>query len=337
MSRLKQYHLNPETLMYEVVKVSHKSRLLRTVLVLLGGFACFALYFWLYTSVLGLETPKTAILRRQNAAWSSKIELLNREMDRNESALKDLEVRGDDIYRSIFGMNKIPEEVLNAGFGGVNRYAYLDGLSGSSLLRSAAVRLDVLTKQAYVQSKAYDEVANMSRHAGELASCIPAIPPVVPDKSKYRASSPFGGRADPISGRYAFHEGFDFAMKRGSPVYATGDGIVESVTFQFFGYGNMVTIDHGFGYKTRYAHLNSISVVEGMKIKRGECIGEVGNTGKTTGPHLHYEVHYRGNPVNPANFFDLDMSVAEYETMVKNKEEDSQAQLRPSFRLSTNR
>ena len=177
----------------------------------------------------------------------------------------------------------------------------------------------------------------MSRHAGELASSIPAIPPVVPDKSKYRASSPFGGRADPISGRYAFHEGFDFAMKRGSPVYATGDGVVESVTFQFFGYGNMVTIDHGFGYKTRYAHLNSISVVEGMKIKRGECIGEVGNTGKTTGPHLHYEVHYRGNPVNPANFFDLDMSVAEYETMVKNKEEDSQAQLRPSFRLSTNR
>mgnify|MGYP004678073941 FL=1 len=156
-----------------------------------------------------------------------------------------------------------------------------------------------------------------------MASCIPAIPPVLPDKSKYRISSTFGYRSDPISGVSKMHTGFDFACKPGNPVYASGDGVVSSVSFDLFNYGNSVVIDHGFGYKTRYAHLKTIFVAEGMKLKRGECIGESGNSGKSTGPHLHYEVIYRGRFVNPVNYFDLEMPVEEYASMVKNTAKES--------------
>jgi murein DD-endopeptidase MepM/ murein hydrolase activator NlpD len=150
-----------------------------------------------------------------------------------------------------------------------------------------------------------------------MASCIPAIPPINPDKRKYRLSSPFGYRSDPFSGRSTLHRGVDFSMKPGNPIYATGDGVVESVSFEFFGYGNSVVIDHGFGYKTRYAHMKTISVAEGMPVKRGECLGQSGNSGKSSGPHLHYEVLYKGRPVNPYNYYDLDMTPEEYATMVQ--------------------
>ena len=169
-----------------------------------------------------------------------------------------------------------------------------------------------------------------------MASCIPAIPPVNPDKRKYRLSSTFGYRKDPFSGRSTFHKGVDFALKPGNPIYATGDGVVESVSFVFFGYGNSVLIDHGFGYKTRYAHLKSIGVVEGMKVKRGECIGESGNSGKSSGPHLHYEVIYKGRPVNPYNYYDLTMSPEEYSTMVESTADMSgRITLHPSHQKKT--
>ncbi len=273
------------------------------------------LYFWLYSSVFGFESPKTLILKKQNAQWCSKIEIMNRQLDQYDEALKSLQMRDNDIYRSIFGMEEIPTEVRNAGFGGVNRYEIYEE---DSLLKGTAIRLDVLTKKSYVQSRSFDEVALLSKRAGDMASCIPAIPPVNPDKEKYRLSSSFGYRSDPFSGRTARHTGVDFAMKSGNPVYATGDGVVESVKFEFFGYGNHVLIDHGFGYKTRYAHLKSIALVEGMKVKRGECIGLSGNSGKSSGPHLHYEVLYKNNYVNPANYYDLTITPEEYATMVQN-------------------
>ena len=178
-------------------------------------------------------------------------------------------------------------------------------------------RLDKLTKKAYVQSKSFDDVALLSKRAGDMASCIPAIPPINPDPKKYRISSTFGYRSDPISHRTTKHNGIDFAMKPGNPVYTTGDGVVESVKFELFGYGNSIIIDHGFGYKTRYAHMKSIVVTEGMSLKRGECIGYSGNSGKSTGAHLHYEVLYRGNAVNPYNYFDLSITPEEYATMVQ--------------------
>ena len=333
MSKSKNYTFNDRTLMYEIRKRSRMSQVFKSATIFALSLGMAVLYFWLYTSVFGLELPKTVLLKKQNAEWCSKMEVMNRQLDSYEDALASLQMRDDDIYRSIFGMHEIPAEVRNAGFGGVNRYAYLDDMDQGGLLKSTTVRMDVLTKKSYVQSKSFDEVAQLSRRAGDMASCIPAIPPINPDPSKYRLSSGFGYRVDPVYGRAARHAGVDFAMDSGNPIYSTGDGVVESVKFEFFGYGNHVVIDHGFGYKTRYAHLRNIGVVEGMKVKRGECIGESGNSGKSTGPHLHYEVIYKDSPVNPSNYYDLSITPDEYATMVQNTADMSEKMtLHPSHR-----
>ena len=318
MSKSKKYIFNTRTLEYEVTKRSKTVQIFKSAAVFALSLGLAVGYFWIYTSVLGFELPKTALLKKKNAEWSSKMEVMNRQLDNYEDALTSFQMRDDDIYRSIFGMHEIPAEVRNAGFGGVNRYAHYDGLDQNGLLKSTAIRLDVLTKKTYVQSKSFDEVSLLSKRAGDMASCIPAIPPVNTDKRKYRLSSGFGYRTDPVYGRTALHAGVDFAMDPGNPIYATGDGVVESVKFEFFGYGNNIVIDHGFGYKTRYAHLKTVGVVEGMKVKRGECIGESGNSGKSTGPHLHYEVIYRDRPVNPSNYYDLTITPEEFATMVQN-------------------
>lgn len=333
MSKFRKYSFNPETLMYELREVSRRTIFAKATLVFLGSVALAVLYIFLYTSVFGQELPKMTILRRNNAKWVSRMEVLGRRLDGYESTLRALEARNDDIYRSIFGMSEIPDEVRHSGFGGLNRYDYLsDAQAGSPLLKTA-VRLDHLTKEAYVQSKSFDEVATLSKRAGDMASCIPAIPPFSPEKGKYTLSSPFGYRSDPISGETRYHDGQDFAMKPGTPVYTTGDGVVEYVKFSFTGYGNEVLIDHGFGYKTRYAHMSIVSVAEGMKLKRGDCIGESGNSGKSTGPHLHYEVLYRGERVNPMNYLDMDMSVQEYASMVRKRSDDTKELLQQSFRV----
>ena len=250
MSSFKKYKLNPETLLYEIEKVSAKSRVLKSVMLVAASAALSLVYLWLFTSVLGLELPKTVMLKKANARWLSRMELMNRQMDICDETLQGLGMRDDEIYRNIFGMNEIPQEVRNAGFGGVNRYSYLEGLSDNSMLKTTTMRLDVLTKKAYVQSRSFDDVEALSRRAGDMASCIPAVMPILPDKSKYRLSSSFGYRSDPISGVTRMHTGFDFACKPGNPVYATGDGVVSSVSFDLFNYGNSVVIDHGFGYKT---------------------------------------------------------------------------------------
>ena len=333
MSKNKNYIFNSRTLMYEVRKRSRTSQAIKSAVMLSSSVVLAVLYFWIYTSVLGFELPKTALLKKQNAEWCSKMEVMNRQLDSYEDALTSLQMRDDDIYRSIFGMHEIPAEVRKAGFGGVNRYAHLEGLDQSGLLRNTTMRMDVLTKMSYVQSKSFDEVAQLSKRAGDMASCIPAIPPINPDKSKYRLSSSFGYRTDPVYGRSARHQGVDFAMDSGNPIYVTGDGVVESVKFEFFGYGNQVVVDHGFGYKTRYAHMRNIGVVEGMKVKRGECLGESGDSGKSTGPHLHYEVIYKGSPVNPSNYYDLSITPEEYATMVQNTADMSEKMtLHPSHR-----
>jgi murein DD-endopeptidase MepM/ murein hydrolase activator NlpD len=337
MAKIRKYTLNPKTLSYEVQKRSRKARVVRSLAIFIGSLILSVGYLWVYASVLDLELPKTIILKKRNAEWASKMEVMNRHLDKYDETLTALQMRDDDIYRSIFGMHEIPAEIRNAGFGGVNRYEHLEGY-GYELLKNTVVRLDVLTKKSYVQSKSFDEVAMLSKRAGEMASCVPAIPPVVPDRSIYRLSSSFGYRADPFTGRSKRHTGVDFALKPGNPVYATGDGVVEVVKFEFFGYGNWVLIDHGFGYKTRYAHLKSIGVVEGMKVKRGECIGESGNSGRSSGPHLHYEVMYKGSYVNPSNYYDLTITPEEYSTMVQNTADESERiTLHPSHKKKRSR
>ena len=333
MSEPKKFDLNPETLLYEISSESRVKRLVRYGLIFLVSLLLAFVYFWILFGVLGLDTPKTAWLKSENARWSAKMAVLNRDMDRCEETLHDLEMRNGDVYRSIFGMSRLPDNFLGGGAEGLGDPDALDEIGRTGMLRNSYLRLDALTKRTYLQSKSFDEVAALSKRAGDMASCIPAIPPIDPDPRHFNISSPFGVRVDPVYGDSRMHTGVDFSTKRGVPIYATGDGVVESAEFLFYGYGNVVTIDHGFGYETMYAHMNEIFVVEGMKIKRGQCIGTVGRSGKATGDHLHYEVLYRGVKVNPANFYDLSMSKEEYATMVQKREEESPAVLRSGFRV----
>ena len=332
MSILKRYRLNPDTLLYEIIEVSKKAVFARATLVFLGSVALAVLYFFLYTTVLGKESPKSRLLKLSNDRWESRIEVLDRRLDSYEAVLEGLEMRDDDVYRSIFGMSAIPDEVKLSGIRDAGRYDYLKDVSASSPLPRTVRRLDVLTKETYVLSKSLDEVSALSKRAGEMASCIPAIAPFCPTKGKYNLSSSFGYRTDPVYGGGEYHTGQDFAMKKGTPLYATGDGVVESVKFSFSGYGNEVVIDHGFGYKTRYAHMSVITVAEGMHLKRGDCIGESGNSGKSTGAHLHYEVFYRGERVNPMNFVDLEMTTDEYMAMVRKRGSETKELLQHSFK-----
>jgi len=321
MSRLTNYILNPETLMYEM-RENRSYGFLKFLSVLVGSLLLFIIYLCIYTYVFGFDLPKTVILKRQHAVLQARIERMNARLDRNENVLATLALRDNNIYRSIFGMNDIPPEVRNAGFGGVDRYHYLNALDSGNPLRKAAFRIDILTKKAYIQSKSFDDVEQMARQAGDMASCIPAIMPVSPDASRFHFTSAFGYRTDPFTGGIRYHAGDDFGCDKGNPIYATGDGEVAEVRYEFFGYGLSVLIDHGFGYKTRYAHMGRIDVVEGMKVKRGECIGLSGNSGRSTGPHVHYEVIYKDNPVNPAGFFDLEITPAEYAELVRSARKD---------------
>lgn len=300
----KFYKYNPERLTYE----EHaEPLLLRVGRVLLGAILALCLvglYYWIYTSVLGWELPKTAYLRKSMVRWESKLDVINRQLDFYDVTLSGIEDRDDRVYRSIFALDSIPVVTMPER----------PDVQG---------RVDSLALRAVLRSESLDQVAPLAKSAGDMVSHVPAIPPICPAKGSYHISSGFGGRADPIHGGAAFHQGMDFACRRGNPVYATADGVVEMVDFKFSGYGNEVLIDHGFGYKTRYAHLSTVAVTEGMSLRRGDVLGKVGKSGKSTGNHLHYEVIYKGSRVNPANFMDLEMTVPEFEDMVEKRQSES--------------
>lgn len=318
-----KYSVNPETLLIERKKSPKWIRPAANAVGIVVFAALFLFYLWIYTDVLGLDFPKTARLKRQNAEWQSKIELLDHQLDIYKETLSGIEDRDDDVYRSIFGLNEIPLEAKTSGLGD-GRYAYLDEMGAGAELKRSVIRMDMLMKRTDIQSRALDEVGVVATQAGDMISCIPAVPPLRTAKGNFHLSSPFGWRSDPISGRRTMHSGMDFAADKGVKVYATGDGVVESVEYQFTGYGNQVIINHGYGYKTRYAHLSASDVTEGMKVSRGDLIGRVGKSGKSTGPHLHYEVIYRGAHVNPYNYMDLSMSKEEYDAMIERRLSESE-------------
>jgi len=283
------------------------------LLVVLSGAALFLFYMWFYVSVLGLDLPKTAILKRQNAHWNTRMDQMSQQLDRYDELLSMLEVRDDRIYRNVYGLDEIPQAVRQSGFGGEKRYADLEGTGLKKVVR----RLDVLEKRAYVQSKSFEDVRALQLTAGDLAAHIPSIPPMNTDPSTYRMTSPFGLRADPILGIGKRHTGMDFACPPGNPVYATGDGTVSLVKHERGGYGNHIEVDHGFGYVTRYAHLSRTDVEVGQKVSRGDCLGLSGRSGRITGPHLHYEVIYRNNYVNPYLYMDLTIPSKDYFELVR--------------------
>ena len=317
-----KYVFNPETLNYDIPAAPRFLKPLRAALLILAGIGLVVLYFWIYISVLGLDLPKTAYLKRRHARLEAAMNVLNMELDRSERALYGIESRDDDVYRSIYGLSPVPEAVKGSGLEGVNRYAELERLGANSVLKRTVLRTDALMKRVYVNSKSLDEVSQVARESGDMMSCVPNVPPILPQPGTFYLSSRFGYRTDPIYGDSRRHQGQDFASTIGNPVYATGDAVVEKTTFQYRGYGNEILLDHGYGSQTRYAHLNTIEVAEGMKIHRGDRIGTVGNTGKSTGPHLHYEVIYMGGRVNPMNYMDINMPVEEYRAMVDRRREE---------------
>ena len=311
----KRYILNPETLVIEERKRRH--RLLKVLGVTTAGAALFVLYMVLSVWVLGKDLPKTAVLRRQNTDWLLRLEQLSARMDHSEEVLDLLAVRDDRIYRSVYGMDEIPPEVRLARPDGENRYPDLAGLDRNHFLWQTVRRLDGLEKRAYVQSKSFDDVEALAQVAGDKASHIPAIPPMSTDPGSFHLSSPFGYRSDPLTGASKMHTGMDFSCDPGNPVYATGDGTVILVESDFYGYGNHIEVDHGFGYVSRYSHLSDMYAYVGQKVLRGDCIALSGKSGRVTGPHLHYEILYRHDFVNPSAYMDLSISPEDYAAMVR--------------------
>ncbi|MBR3449594.1 MAG: M23 family metallopeptidase [Bacteroidales bacterium] len=312
----KKYIFNEQTKSYEIDRRSTRAALYRTGAVLLAGLACFLLFFFLSSRVWHLATPKERWMARRNRVLTEQLMLLSNRTEDQYAALLDLSRRDNLIYRPVFGMEELGNDVREAPLGGEDRYETYLGLDHQFLMTLAARRVDQLTRMAYVQSRSFDDVKIYSARAGDMASCIPSIYPVNP--KTVQLTSPFGARFHPIRQEIVFHEGVDLAGPAGQDVYATGDGVVESTEVNFSGYGNVIVIDHGFGYKTRYAHLQEIKVIAGQIVIRGDKIGKLGSSGLSTGPHLHYEVLYRGVQVNPWNFLNPDISPEEYAKTVRN-------------------
>jgi len=298
---VKHFLFDPETLSYEEQHLPWWRAALRYILMAIGAVAVVGGAFWLYFVYLGNDLPKTAFLRAKNDAWQSKMGVIRHKLDVYESRLSSVEARNDLVYRSIFALDPIQDST------------YAD--SSANAMQLLDLRLDEVKDRIGIQLSSLGEVALVAKEAGDIVSHIPAVPPLLPKKGTYHLSSPFGTRIDPVYGGTARHLGQDFAAKVGNPVYVTGDGVVEKVDFKYNGYGNEVVVNHGFGYKTRYAHLNTVDVGVGQTLKRGDKIGEVGKSGKATGPHLHYEVIFKGNQINPMSFMDMDMPVDEYKAM----------------------
>jgi murein DD-endopeptidase MepM/ murein hydrolase activator NlpD len=316
MAAKRKYKYNPKTLSFELQKPGWRLYLIRILVVLPVSIMVALGYYMLYTEAFKLKTPRTIRLEREYKVAKSNLELLTKQLERSEKKLEHLQVRDNNIYRNMFGMEQIPPEVRDAGFGGSNRYPHLEYSENADFLTSIALRFDKIIKKAFIQSKSFDDVERVAGQAGEVAKCIPSILPLPEDTKNFRWSGAFGYRIDPVYGGIRMHEGIDLTGAMNSPVYATGDGKIEAIKYEYNGYGRYILIDHGFGYKTRYAHLNKALVYEGQLVKRGECIGQLGSTGKSTGPHEHYEVIYMGRPVNPYNYFNNNIASDDYHAVI---------------------
>lgn len=312
----KQYIFNSETLSYEVARTSVKARLTKWAVIFLTASACFVFYSFIYVKVLGFTPPKTVFLERRNAELVSRLEFLDQRMDDAGGDLLDIQMRDNSVYRQIFGMDRLPAQSRDENIASDLRYASDGECPHSRMIAASGLKLDMLLRRAAAQATSLDEVSLLSRRAGEMAACVPNFNPVDMTTGRIGISSPFGYRYHPVFKQNHLHSGIDLNGPIGEPVYATGDGVVEAVEVNFYGYGNCIVIDHGFGYKTRYAHLRTIHAFEGQKVHRGDQIATLGNSGRTTGAHLHYEVLYMGNFVNPWNYMNDDLTGEEYRSMV---------------------
>lgn len=312
MAKIK-FHYNSHTLKYEKIKANPWYKIMR-----IGGFisASFILAATLlYAGYSYIDSPKEKQLKRELDQMSLQYEILQERMDQVSVVLDDIQERDDNIYRAIFNADPIPSDIRKAGYGGVNRYKNLENYRNSEIMTESAKKLDEISKTLIIQSKSYEELMDLAKSTSEKMASLPAISPIN-SKNLSKGISGFGSRLHPIYKIKKSHMGIDFASPTGTPIYATGDGLISDAGSER-GYGNLVKIDHGYGFETLYGHMSKITVKKGQKVKRGEIIGHVGNTGVSTGPHLHYEVIKNKKPVNPIDFFFNDLSPSEYLAMTK--------------------
>jgi hypothetical protein len=307
------YIYNPKTRTYDRIYPTVRQRavsILRRLFVGMGlGAAAFLVLLLLFGS------PSEKELRIENSRMQAQYNVLSHRLDEALEVLQDIQQRDDNLYRVVLQADPIADGIRQGGYGGTNRYEHLTSMANSELVINTTQKMDVLAKQLYIQSKSFDEVVDLCKNHDQMLKCIPAIQPVA-NKNLKQTASGYGTRIDPIYNTVKFHSGMDFSANPGTPVYATGDGVVVSSGWET-GYGNCIEVNHGFGYRTRYAHLQKSKVVRGQKVVRGEVIGFVGSTGKSTGPHLHYEVVVKGQKVNPVNYYFMDLSAEEYDRMLQ--------------------
>jgi murein DD-endopeptidase MepM/ murein hydrolase activator NlpD len=313
MKRTK-YKFNPDSLSFDKIRLGAKAILLRSLAYLIASVIIAVVLNFLFG--LFFDTAKEKALKREIAQLTLQYDLIHREMGNLEKVIGHLQETDDNLYRTVFGAEPIQATQRQGGIGGVNRYNDLEGFNNSKIVIETAKKLDMIRKKVYVQSKSFDELILLAKEKEEMLRSIPAIIPIS-SKDLTRIASGFGLRIHPVYKISKFHAGMDFTAPLGTDVYASGDGTVESVLSSKRGMGNYITINHGFGYSSIYAHLDSFNVKPGQKVHRGDVIGFVGNTGMSVAPHLHYEIKLNGVNVDPVNYFFNDLSPAEYENMIE--------------------
>lgn len=308
-----QYRLNTKSLAVERVNKSFWDRLKVILRYVLAGLLFSVIV--LFIGFTFFESPKERMLRREVNQFRVQYQILNDRLNVLSTVLEDIQERDDHIYRVIFEADPIPRPIREAAFGGVDRYAHLAGYQNSELISHTMRRVDQLASQLYIQSKSYDEVFDMAINKADMLASIPAIIPI--SNGTERLMSGYGMRMHPIYKTMRMHTGVDFTAPTGTPIYATGNGVVVRAERNNYGYGRMIVIDHGYGYQTLYAHMSDIKVRRGQQVKRGEVIGTVGNTGTSTAPHLHYEIHRNDRAVNPVHYFYNDLTPEEFEIIIE--------------------
>lgn len=308
-----KYRFNPETLSYDRITLSFRQKLFkflkRTMLLLTTSFLVLMILSVFF------DTPGEKIQKRENKQLLLQYEMLNQKVEKMEQSMDDIQQHDDNIYRLIFGIDPLPSNVRQAGIGGANPYKDLEQYSNSDLLIETSKKIDNLTRRMVVQSESYDNVLKLVQDKEKFLASIPAISPIA-DKNLKRFASGYGYRIHPIYRTLKMHNGIDLTAPRGTEVYATGSGKVVSAGYSTGGYGKKVIIDHGYGYKTLYAHLDKVLVKNGQSVSRGQIIGEVGSSGRSTAPHLHYEVRKNDQTENPINYYYTDLTPEEYDEMI---------------------
>ncbi len=321
MSKQKYYY-NPSTLSYEKAGSSRSTRILKA-LAYLGVVLFFASLIAVGSHYL-TESPKERMLKREISAMQTELLELNSRLEQTDLILEDIAERDNNVYRVLFEAEPISKEIRDAGIGGSQRYSYMNNYNLGELMREGKVKMDILEKKLAIQSKSFDEIKELVENKEEMLASIPAIRPVS-QKADVSLVSGFGRRYHPIYKTKRLHAGLDFSAAVGTEVYATGNGRIEKTERKRSGYGSHIVINHGFGFKTLYAHLSEIDVRVGQQIKRGELIGKTGNTGTSTAPHLHYEVIRGGSKINPIHYFFNDLTPEEYEEIIEKAELSNQS------------